>query len=53
MTGSYTITAIENGWDLDWSQPVTIAAYLKHGRTLEIEANRVVELKEPVELQSK
>ena len=53
IPGSYTVTAIENGWDLDWSQPGTIAAYFKHGQTIDIEPNRVIELKEPVELQSK
>ena len=53
IPGSYTITAIENGWDLDWSQPGTIAAYFKHGQTIDVEADRVIELKEAVELQSK
>jgi hypothetical protein len=28
----YTIVAIENGWDLNWSQPGVIAHYLKTGR---------------------
>ena len=32
IPGSYTLLAIENGWDLDWSQPGVIAAYLKRGR---------------------
>jgi hypothetical protein len=36
VPGSYTVLAIENGWDLDWSQPGVIAAYLKHGRRLEV-----------------
>lgn len=36
MAGSYTIVAIENGWDLDWSQPEVISAYAKHGRTVEV-----------------
>ena len=53
LPGPYTITAIENGWDLDWSQPGTIAAYFKHGQTIDVEANRVIQLKEAVELQSK
>lgn len=34
--GSYTLVAIENGWDLDWSQPGVIAVYAKHGRPLQI-----------------
>jgi len=36
IPGSYTIIAIENGWDLDWSQPEVISAYAKHGRTVEV-----------------
>jgi hypothetical protein len=34
--GSYTLVAIENGWDLDWSQPGVIAVYAKHGRPIEV-----------------
>ncbi|PYQ45592.1 MAG: hypothetical protein DMG99_01330 [Acidobacteria bacterium] len=34
--GSYTLVAIENGWDLDWSQPGVIAVYAKHGRTIQV-----------------
>jgi hypothetical protein len=36
IPGSYTIIAIENGWDLDWSEPAVLAQYLEHGRTLEV-----------------
>jgi hypothetical protein len=32
----YTILAIENGWDLDWSQPNVIAAYAKRGRAIQV-----------------
>lgn len=31
IPGSYTAVAIENGWDLDWSQPEQIAPYAKRG----------------------
>ena len=34
--GSYTLVAIENGWDLDWSQPGVIAVYAKHGRAIQV-----------------
>ncbi len=53
--GSYTVLAIENGWDLDWSQPAVIAAYLKHGRTIEVgnPAGRTTNLPEAVEVQSR
>ncbi len=52
--GSYTILAIENGWDLDWSQPNVIAAYAKHGRTIQV-GNQTAPIKvaESIELQSR
>jgi hypothetical protein len=28
VPGLYTVLAIDNGWELDWSQPAVIAAYL-------------------------
>jgi len=34
IPGSYTIVAIENGWDLDWSRPGVIAHYVKQGQTV-------------------
>jgi Carboxypeptidase regulatory-like domain len=34
--GSYTLVAIENGWDLDWSKPEVIAVYAKHGRAVQV-----------------
>lgn len=34
--GSYTLVAIENGWDLDWSQPGVIAVYARHGRGIQV-----------------
>ena len=55
VPGSYTLLAIENGWDLDWSQPNVIAAYLKRGRTVQIahQSGRPINIEEPIELQSK
>lgn len=51
VPGSYTILAIENGWDLDWAQPAVIAAYGKHGRKLEIGSHPLESTE--VELQTK
>lgn len=34
IPGSYTVCAIENGWDLDWARPAVIASYCQHGQTL-------------------
>lgn len=55
VPGSYTLLAIENGWDLDWSQPGVLAAYLKHGRNTEVSAGdgRVMDIAGPIEVQSK
>ena len=55
VPGSYTVLAIDNGWELDWSQPVVIAAYLKRGRSVEIanQSGRTVEIGEPIEVQAK
>jgi hypothetical protein len=36
VPGSYTIVAIENGWDLDWSRPGVIAHYAEHGKTVTV-----------------
>ena len=55
VPGSYTVLAIENGWDLDWSQPGVIGAYLKGGRTIEVvnQGSRPINLAEPIEVQTK
>ena len=31
IPGSYTVIAIENGWDLDWASPAVLLPYLKNG----------------------
>ena len=36
--GSYTVIAIENGWDLDWAKPAVLAHYGRHGQTLVVGA---------------
>jgi hypothetical protein len=53
IPGSYTIVAIENGWDLDWSRPGVIAHYTKHGQTMTItdHTQRSMHLSDPVEVQ--
>jgi protocatechuate 3,4-dioxygenase beta subunit len=55
VPGSYTLLAIENGWDLDWSQPSAIASYLPHGRTIEVgaQAGQTMHIAEAVEVQEK
>lgn len=55
IPGSYTVVAIENGWDLDWSQPAVIAAYAKNGHTIEVPSpnGKPILLPEPIEVQRK
>ena len=50
-----TVLAIDNGWELDWSQPAVIAAYLKRGHSVEIanESGRAVEIGQPIEVQAR
>jgi len=55
VPGSYTPLAIEDGWDLDWSQPGVIGAYLKGGQKVEVgnQGTRPINLGEAIEVQSK
>jgi hypothetical protein len=55
IPGSYTIIAIENGWDLDWAEPAVVGRYLKHGQTIEIRdrSQTTVHVDEAVEVQTK
>jgi hypothetical protein len=54
VPGSYSLLAIENGWDLDWSQPGVIAAYSRHGRAIVVSASaKQLNLAEPIPVQSK
>ena len=53
IPGDYTIVAIENGWDLDWSQPGVIARYLPNGERVKVgsAAQGRVELSQSVAVQ--
>lgn len=53
IPGSYTVLAIQNGWDLDWSQPALMTAYLKRGQAIEVSGGRPVNLTDAIEVQSK
>jgi protocatechuate 3,4-dioxygenase beta subunit len=55
IPGSYTIVAIENGWDLDWSRPGVIEHYAKHGQTITVtdHTQTTMHLTEQVEVQSR
>jgi hypothetical protein len=53
IPGSYTVVAIENGWDLDWSRPGVIAHYAKHGQSVTVTGHTESSLRlpDPVEVQ--
>jgi hypothetical protein len=39
LPGKYTVVAIENGWDLEWSNTDTLDRYIKNGTVVNIIAN--------------
>ncbi len=53
VPGSYTVIAIENGWDLEWAEPAVVAQYLKHGQTVEVGngSTKAMHLADAVEVQ--
>ena len=55
VPGSYTVIAIENGWDLDWAKPAVIAQYIKRGQSITVgsRTNGAMQLTDPVEVQPK
>jgi protocatechuate 3,4-dioxygenase beta subunit len=55
VPGSYTVVAIEDGWDLDWSEPALLARYLGHGQTIDVgdRSSTPVRLAVAVEVQAK
>lgn len=55
VPGSYTVIAIEDGWDLEWGQPAVLAQYLKRGQAIEVgsRSGSAFRLAEAVEVQAK
>ena len=55
VPGFYTIVAIEDGWDLDWSRPEIIAPYVKRGRPIEVRGgtSNPLQVKEAIEVRTK
>jgi hypothetical protein len=43
--GKYTVVAIENGWELEWSKPGVIQKYLRGGEVANVEADGRVDVK--------
>jgi hypothetical protein len=55
IPGSYTVCAIENGWDLDWAKPAVITHYCRNGKAVKVNesASGTIRLAEAVESQPK
>lgn len=53
IPGTYTILAIENGWDLDWAKPAVLESYRRHGQKIVVGENGkdTMRLPGPVEAQ--
>ncbi len=53
--GTYTVIAIENGWDLDWGKPEVLARYTNHAQSITIAGpgRGSTKLAQPVEVQAK
>jgi hypothetical protein len=47
--GRYTLLAIENGWDLEWSNPAVLFKYLPNGIPVEIKPNAAMNLNAKVQ----
>jgi Carboxypeptidase regulatory-like domain len=49
VPGAYTLLAIENGWDLEWTKPEVLKNYLVGGAVLQVQPNGKYEVKVAVQ----
>jgi hypothetical protein len=49
VPGSYTVIAIANGWDLDWTNPAVLQPYLKRGEAVQVPADGKLQVKVKVQ----
>ena len=51
--GTYTVVALEDAWDLDWTRPETISRFLPGGTSVTVSkgAAGVLQLEQPVAVQ--
>ena len=52
IPGDYVLVAIDDGWDLNWSQPGIMAHYLEQGQKVSVSAG-LIQLKEAAAVQPK
>ncbi len=45
VPGRYTVIALQNGWDLEWSNPAVLAPYVKDGQSILVDTPRTYEVK--------
>jgi Carboxypeptidase regulatory-like domain len=54
IPGSYSIVAIDNGWDLEWASPSVIRAYSQHAKAIRVgESQGSIRLPDAIEVQAK
>jgi hypothetical protein len=55
VPGTYTILAIEDGWDLDWAKPAVIEHYAVHGQSIVVkeQASGTMRVADAVAVQMK
>jgi hypothetical protein len=44
VAGKYTVVAIENAWELEWSSPALIRKYLHGGEAVNVEADARIDV---------
>ncbi len=55
IPGSYTVIAVEDGWDLDWAKPAVLTRFLPKGQTVKVsdKMQGPMHLSAPIEVQKK
>lgn len=53
VPGNYTVTAIDDAWDSDWSRPEALERYAKNGQAVTIseQKSRTIRLPDPIQVQ--
>ncbi len=49
VPGTYTLLALENGWDLEWMKPAVLKNYMGAGVPVQVQVNGKYDLKVPVQ----
>jgi hypothetical protein len=53
IPGAYTVIAIENGWDLDWSKPAVLSRYAAQRKKVTVGGSQTIQIPNPIEIQPK